>query len=195
MRQRRSGSLATHTSGLPRIPGELRPKALARHPDPYADLDHDALVTSLARQRTRPRRRPRYSNLGVGLLGHALACHAGAGYDALVQARVTGPLGMTATGCEPAEEPVGHRRRGTPYDTTWHFDALAGCGALWSTLSDVQRFLTAQLEPPAAGSGRRSGSPAAAGHRSPDRRLPGLDAAARDATGALLLARRAAPLG
>ena len=85
-----------------------------------------------------------------------------------MQARVTGPLGMTATGCEPAEEPVGHRRRGTPYDTTWHFDALAGCGALWSTLSDLQRFLTAQLEPPAGRLGeavRLSQQPQVTGRR------------------------------
>lgn len=161
--------LATHTSGLPRIPRELWPRALSRHPDPYSDLDHDALVASLARLRPRPRRRPRYSNLGAGLLGHALARHAGTSYDALVRTRVTGPLGMTATGCDPRASPVGHRRRGTPYGTTWHFDALAGCGALWSTLHDLERFLAAQLEPPAGRLGeavRLSQQPQVPGRRS-----------------------------
>jgi CubicO group peptidase (beta-lactamase class C family) len=141
--------LATHTSGLPRIPRELWPKALRRHPDPYADVDHDALVASLTKVRPRPRRRPRYSNLGAGLLGHALALHAGTGYDALVRERVAGPLGMAATGCDPADGAPGHHRRGTPYPAVWHFDALAGCGALWSSLADLQRFLAVQLAPPA----------------------------------------------
>ena len=141
--------LATHTSGLPRIPRELWRKALVRHPDPYADLDHDALVASLRRLRPRPRRRPRYSNLGAGLLGHALARHAGTSYGALVRERVTDPLGMAVTRCDPAEPVPGHRRRGRPYAAAWEFDALAGCGALWSSPADLQRFLAAQLDPPA----------------------------------------------
>ena len=141
--------LATHTSGLPRIPRGLWPRALRRHPDPYADVDHEFLVESLARTRPRSRRRPRYSNLGAGLLGHALGRHAGTSYDAAVRDRVAGPLGMAATGCDPEVRPPGHRRRGRPHDLAWSFDALAGAGALWSSLADLQRFLAAQLDPPA----------------------------------------------
>lgn len=143
--------LATHTSGLPRVPRELWSRALQRHPDPYADVDHEFLVRSLAdvRPRARPRWRPAYSNLGVGLLGHALARHAALGYDALVRERVGGPLGLSVTACDPADPEPGHRRRGRPHGTAWRFDALAGCGALWSSLADLQRFLAAQLHPPA----------------------------------------------
>ena len=140
--------LATHTSGLPRIPRELWWRWLARHPDPYADIDHDVLVRSLASTRLRRRRRPAYSNLGTGLLGHALARRAGTSYDALVRERVSGPLGMAATGTDPTEPPPGHRRRGAPRELTWSLDALAGAGALWSTVADLQRFLVAQLDPP-----------------------------------------------
>ncbi|MGZ5404905.1 MAG: serine hydrolase domain-containing protein [Nocardioides sp.] len=140
--------LATHTSGLPRIPRELWRRALTRHPDPYADLDHERLVASLVRTRLRPRSRPAYSNLGAGLLGHAIATWAGRDLDALVQQRICLPLGLTATTTRPAVEPPGHHRRGGPYDRTWHFVALAGAGGLWSTLDDQLRFLTAQLEPP-----------------------------------------------
>lgn len=140
--------LATHTSGLPRVPRELWPRALGRHPDPYADLDHEFLTRSLARTRLSRRTRPAYSNLGAGLLGHALARHAGLTYEELVRERVTGPLGMADTGCEPAVETPGHRRRGKPLDRVWHFDSLAGAGALWSTVADLERFLAAQLAPP-----------------------------------------------
>lgn len=140
--------LATHTSGLPRIPQELWSRALSRHPDPYGDIDHEALVRSLASTRLRRRRRPAYSNLGAGLLGHALAVRAGSPYAELVRERVAGPLGLRTTGVDPEGGLPGHRRRGRPRAQAWTFDALAGCGALWSTLADLQRFLAAQLEPP-----------------------------------------------
>lgn len=141
--------LATHTSGLPRIPRDLWHRALTRHPDPYADVDHDRLIASLARTKLRPKSRPAYSNLGAGLLGHAIATWAGRDYDALVQERICEPLGLVATTVRPAAAPPGHHRRGKPYPGTWHFDALAGAGALWSTLADQLRFLAAQLDPPA----------------------------------------------
>jgi len=145
--------LATHTSGLPRVPREMWRRWLARHPDPYADVDHDALVRALATTRLRPRRRPAYSNLGAGLLGHALARHAATTYDDVLRRRVTAPLGMVATGTDPVERPPGHRRRGRPHPVAWRFDALAGAGALWSSLADLQRFLAAQLDPPAGPAG------------------------------------------
>jgi len=141
--------LATHTSGLPRVPRELWRRALTRHPDPYADLDHDRLVASLVGSRLRPKSRPAYSNLGAGLLGHAIATWAGGDFNALVQERICRPLGLTAPTVRPTAEPPGDHHRGTTYSGTWHFDALAGAGALWSTLADQLRFLSAQLEPPA----------------------------------------------
>lgn len=141
--------LATHTSGLPRIPRELWHRALTRHPDPYADLDHDRLVASLSRARLRPRSRPAYSNFGAGLLGHAMATWAGREYDTLVQERICGPVGLSATTVRPLAEPPGHHRHGKAYEGAWHFDALAGAGALWSTLADQLRFLATQLDPPA----------------------------------------------
>ena len=38
-----------------------------------------------------------YSNLGAGLLGHALARRAGTDYETLVRRRITAKLGMTNT--------------------------------------------------------------------------------------------------
>jgi D-alanyl-D-alanine-carboxypeptidase/D-alanyl-D-alanine-endopeptidase len=140
--------LATHTSGLPRLPrGALR-TALAERADPYARIDHDRLVAGLARTPCRSRGRPAYSNLGAGLLGHAIAGWAGSGYDELVRDRICLPLGLDATTCLPQVEPPGHHRNGRRYAATWHFDALAGAGALWSSVADLQRFLAAQLERP-----------------------------------------------
>jgi len=65
------GQLATHSSGLPRLPRNLAP---ANPADPYADYDAAKLMAFLAGdvlQRT-PGSAYEYSNLGAGLLGYAL---------------------------------------------------------------------------------------------------------------------------
>src|SRR5204862_3607331 len=84
--------LATHTSGLPRLPSNLAPKDPS---DPYADYSVRQLYEFLSSYEL-PRdigARYEYSNLGAGLLGHALARRAGMDYEALVRARNTEPLG------------------------------------------------------------------------------------------------------
>src|SRR6185436_7897530 len=71
--------LATHTSGLPRLPGNLRPKDAA---NPYADYGSAALYEFLAEFALPARADPTpvYSNLGFGLLGHALALRLETGF-------------------------------------------------------------------------------------------------------------------
>jgi CubicO group peptidase (beta-lactamase class C family) len=88
--------LATHTSGLPRLPTNLVPKDRA---NPYADYTVEQLYQFLSTYEL-PRDiglQYEYSNLGGGLLGHVLERRAGLGYEALVRSRVTGPLGMMDT--------------------------------------------------------------------------------------------------
>lgn len=147
------GELATHSSGLPRVPPGLWGKALGRDPDPYADLGAPELAAALARTSLRRRGRQRYSNLGMGLLGHALAHHRGTSYAELVTSEVTAPLGMSDTVVERSEDQLarsatGHTRRGRARTTAWRFDALAGAGALWSTLDDMRVFVGAHISPP-----------------------------------------------
>lgn len=147
------GALASHTSGLPRLPPGLWRKAIGTgRRDPYADIDGPALVAALQGVRLRrPGGPAAYSNLGYGLLGHALAVHRETTYDAAVRDRITGPLGMADTACVPMDRSrvvPGTARRGKPHPVAWGFDALAGAGALWSTVDDLVVFLRAQLEPP-----------------------------------------------
>ncbi len=68
--------LATHTSGLPRMPTNFTPKDPA---NPYADYSVEQMYQFLsAYQLTRDiGSQYEYSNLGGGLLGHALARRAG----------------------------------------------------------------------------------------------------------------------
>lgn len=147
------GELATHTSGLPRIPASLWRRALTFDDNPYQAYGDDRLAGDLARTRLHGRGRTRYSNLGMGLLGHALARAAGTTFDGLVRTEICEPLGLPDTTAEPtgaqrSRLATGHRRRGRARDVAWEFDALAGAGSLWSTGNDVLTYLQAHLAPP-----------------------------------------------
>jgi len=115
------GDLASHAGGLPRDPKGMLRRWLGDRRNPYAGLSVEELYDSLAR--TKLRRRPgehvKYSNLGAGLLGDALARAAGQSYEALVRERICLPLGMrdtviTLTGEQAARLATGHTRRGRP---------------------------------------------------------------------------------
>jgi D-alanyl-D-alanine-carboxypeptidase/D-alanyl-D-alanine-endopeptidase len=137
--------LATHTSGLPRLPHGFFMRSLRHRRNPYAWFTAEDLYAGLpsTRLRGQPGGRPRYSNLGYGLLGHVLALRAGRGYEQLVQERICGPLGLGHTGVSlPTVQ--GHDRRGRPVPN-WELPALPGAGALRSTASDLLAFLRLQL--------------------------------------------------
>src|SRR5215471_14205992 len=88
--------LATHSSGLPRMPTNFAPRNLD---NPYADYGVDRLYAFLSGYAL-PRdigEKFEYSNLAVGLLGTALARRAGMDYETLVRTRITGPLKMDST--------------------------------------------------------------------------------------------------
>ncbi|WP_051742097.1 MULTISPECIES: serine hydrolase [Kitasatospora] len=145
--------LATHTSGLPRLPAGMLLSSLLspNKPDPYAHCTADALLTGLGRTRLRaaPGRSFRYSNLGAGLLGLALAHRAGVGYGELVRREICEPLGLRDTVLEPSPEQTarlapGHTTGGRPVPA-WQLADLAGAGGLRSTAADLAVLLQAQL--------------------------------------------------
>jgi CubicO group peptidase (beta-lactamase class C family) len=82
--------LATHTSGLPRMPTNFSPRDSS---NPYADYSVEQLYAFLSGF-SLPRDigiRYEYSNLGGGLLGHALARASGSDYETLVRSRILIP--------------------------------------------------------------------------------------------------------
>jgi len=140
--------LSTHTSGLPRMPSNFRPKDPA---NPYADYTVDQLYQFLSSyQLTRDiGSQFEYSNLGGGLLGQALAHRGGVDYEALVRSRITGPLGMNSTGITLSPEmkarlALGHNDKLVTVPN-WDLPALAGAGALRSSVNDMLTFLAANL--------------------------------------------------
>jgi CubicO group peptidase (beta-lactamase class C family) len=140
--------LATHTSGLPRLPRDLFLSALLHPADPYARYPVARLVRA-ARRALRsgsPGSPYAYSNFGFGLLGYLLGQAAGTPYETLVTTRICAPLGLSDTAfavTDPRRAAQGHRR-GRPVPD-WRMGALAGAGGLYSTAADLARFLRACL--------------------------------------------------
>ena len=140
--------LSQHMSGLPRMPTNFAPKDVD---NPFADYDDARLFAFLndyALQRDIGAKWE-YSNLGVGLLGEALARRAGMSYATLLKTRILDPLGMTSSGVTltPDEQrrfAVGHDAylRRTPH---WDLAALSGAGALRSDAEDMLTFLAANI--------------------------------------------------
>lgn len=140
--------LATQTSGLPRMPDNFTPKDPA---NPYADYSPEQLFQFLASyELTRDiGSKYEYSNLGVGLLGQALARRAGMDFEQLVRTRIGMPLGMKSTTVLLTPEmrtrlAVGHDARLAPV-ANWDIPTLAGAGALRSDVDDMLTFLSAHL--------------------------------------------------
>jgi serine-type D-Ala-D-Ala carboxypeptidase/endopeptidase len=145
--------LATHTSGLPRLP-DLTGSDPA---NPYAHFTAAALFELLPD--TRVQREPgthyEYSNLATGLLGALLARRDGASsYDELLRRRITGPLRMndTCVVLTPEQQP----RLAPPHDgggepaQPWDLAALAGAGGIRSSMRDLLKFARLQLAPGAS---------------------------------------------
>jgi serine-type D-Ala-D-Ala carboxypeptidase/endopeptidase len=141
--------LATHSSGLPRLPSNLDP----RDPmNPYADYTVDQLAKFLAGYKLarEPGVRSEYSNLGMGLLGHALAHKAGVSYEELLRERICKPLAMYDTRIVLDEKRAARLAKGHDPDGglqgPWDLPTLAGAGAIRSTVADMLKFLGANLE-------------------------------------------------
>lgn len=143
--------LATQTSGLPRMPDNFRPADPA---NPYADYSPARLYEFLTRQTLVKKADAKYlySNVGMGLLGHALELRAGRPYGELVAETIAKPLGMADTHVQLSADlktrlAQGHDGDGNPV-ANWDLTALAGAGALRSTAADMLKFVAANLDPP-----------------------------------------------
>lgn len=95
--------LATHSSGLPDVFTNLRPRRDGQPGyEPYTTGDLYAFLSGYALPRE-PGSAWEYSSAGMALLGHALARRAGVDYAELVRRRILVPLGMTSSAIVPTE--------------------------------------------------------------------------------------------
>jgi CubicO group peptidase (beta-lactamase class C family) len=142
--------LAIQHSGLPRMPDNFHP---ADPQNPYADYRAADLYRFLASHGIARPAAPvfLYSNLGVGLLGQALANRAGKRYTDLLEQDIAGPLGLKDTVVVLSREQQARFVQGHDGEYraahAWDLDALAGAGAIRSTAADMLTYLEAQLHP------------------------------------------------
>jgi CubicO group peptidase (beta-lactamase class C family) len=140
--------LATHRSGLPRMPEQMQMTedgGASRFPlsQMYAFLSTTTLSYDIGE-------RYYYSNLAFGLLGQALANRAGSEFETLLLERVCRPLGLTDTRVSLSGEQE-LRLAGTH---NWHhgktppleWDTMAAAGGVRSTAKDLLTFLAANMD-------------------------------------------------
>lgn len=139
--------LATHSSGLPRLPDNFF-TVVGTSANPYIGYKKEHLYDYFrsAKKLKEPGSPSGYSNLGFGLLGHALEVCTGKSYATLLHQNVLAPLDMQNTSVTNANVIPGHDTKGRRV-SNWDFDVLAGAGALRSNAEDMLKFLRAQLEP------------------------------------------------
>ena len=150
--------LATHTSGLPRRPDNLR-----RHNqlDPYRYYDTAQLHSFLRNHQLSgtPGERFAYSSIGIGLLGYLMTVVQGESYANLIRTQITDPLGMRSTFVDLDIE---SRRRVLPghnnlYDQVpdWQLKTMVPALGIYSSLDDMVTYVQANLAAPEGNLGER----------------------------------------
>lgn len=141
--------LATHTSGLPRLPDNYIYGSFFNPKNPYKKytraylLDFFQYYTPIAKED----RKVDYSNLGMGLLGDILAQVEGTTYEALVKHRIFDPLNMTDSyaSYKKDNQVSGYDGRGKK-TSAWEFQINKGAGAIRSSSRDMMKYMIANLE-------------------------------------------------
>ena len=142
--------LATHRSGLPRLPAAI--DSSGKTPNPYANFyAEDAREFLASYQLTRqPGTAHEYSNLGAAVLGHIVADRQGMTYQELLHRRIAEPLGIA-----PEDLTTGGMDRIAPphsdFDTetiVWEFADLPGAGGIHASMDAMTTFANACLHPP-----------------------------------------------
>ena len=142
--------LATHSSGLPRVPPSLMTRGSSL--DPYAGYGEEALYGDLVHTELDhpPGAVIQYSNYGSGLLGFVLGRKLGGGYSGALYNRVLSPLALASTFVAPPAAVQPRRAEGTTDDlktaAPWTWDALAGAGALISDARDQLVMVDAEID-------------------------------------------------
>lgn len=141
----RIDELAGHTSGLPPLPDNMGSEDPM---DPYRGYGRRDLLSFLESFEARKLEKDYvYSNLGAGLLGLLAADASGLDYGAALRRDVLEPLGMRDSGVnvsDPARLAPGFSA-GADMPRWSGFDALAGAGAMVSSVNDLLRFIDSNL--------------------------------------------------
>lgn len=143
--------LSKHQSGFPRLPNNFFPSYLRDIDNPYAHYTVDSLYKGVKTlpKKLLQKREHEYSNYAVGLLGQLLANSQNDSYAQLIDSRIFQKLKMTSSYIDVPEDKqekfaLGYNDKGKQV-SHWDFPALAGAGAIKSTINDMMKYLEAHL--------------------------------------------------
>lgn len=148
--------LATHTSGLPNLPAKFvltNLLATLKQKNTYGNLptfSSSDLIEFF--EKSKPKSVGvtwSYSNGGMGLLGHIFERITGTSYEGLVKEKICNKLGMKDTGIDMFDSHKGNMATGHSYfgkpTEHWIAPSLEGAIGLYSTVSDLVKFLKGNL--------------------------------------------------
>lgn len=145
--------LANHTAGFPKLPESFFKIPKFNPQNPYANYTRKDLFHYLKdfKSENEPGENYEYSNLGAGLLGELISIITKKSYSQNIQEIITGPLGMqnTVQKANPKTQRMAkvYNEEGKEVPV-WDWQALAGAGALKSTVHDLLRFAQYQFKLP-----------------------------------------------
>ena len=139
--------LATHTSGLSRMPSDI-PQTL----NPYSEYSWEKLLAYLKTAKQNSESKPYkldYSNTGFALLGKVLEVASKESYSDLLKKRILIPLNMTDTCLQVQPAKLTRFIAGYWSDLTpmphWDWLVFAPTGGIRSTTSDMIKYIKANL--------------------------------------------------
>ena len=144
--------LANHTSGLPRLPSNIRFNIILNPRNPYKDYDEgklDAYLRDDLSLAYPQGSKCDYSNLGMGLLSYTLRRYTGKDFGQLARALIFDPLDMAHSTVDRSAVAdilvtgLDDKGRATP---NWTPGALVGAGGIYSTVEDLAKFALAQFD-------------------------------------------------
>ena len=145
--------LATHRSGLSRLPCDLK---ITNPANPYADYTEAQLIASITDRvgckfAAHPTQNVVYSNWGAALLGNAISAASKLSYGEMLKLWITEPLGMKDTVIKLSPEQrlklaQGYNEQLKPAGL-WDRQGLLGNGAIMSSARDIMLYVEAMLHP------------------------------------------------
>ncbi len=143
--------LATHTSGLPRLPESLSSPSLSSE-NPYKDFGEERLKLDLSEKLImpyKPGEKSEYSNLGIGLLGYILSEIDNSTYEDLIQSKIFEKYHMFSSTTKRSDVMdnlvPGLNEKGEAV-SNWDMSVLMGAGGVLSTAEDLARFAIAHFD-------------------------------------------------
>jgi CubicO group peptidase (beta-lactamase class C family) len=139
--------LATHTAGFPINPNNMTGRDTKEQYETYTVEKMYAYLSSYTLRRA-PGTEFEYSNLGMALLGHAIALKAGTNFESLLVNRICRPLHMDSTCVTLTSEltahlAIGRDDSGRP-SPPWKLQAYSPAGDIHSTANDLLKYVSAQ---------------------------------------------------